>query len=167
MNVIKSIVAFPINSISFTAAVVNRHHQLRSQFLQHVVLPVFAIQTRTRTQTRIRGLPRQPLPGRKTPKPCIYNFQVIYPPDGEYTIMPLKIKKLGGRDPETGRVVVTTLGGGNKKYFRWVDHIRQPNPDGTPIEEKVFKIRYDPIRSANIALVAGGKLIAIQKLSRD
>ena len=105
---------------------------------------------------RIRGFPRQPLPGRAPPEPHKYNWRPIYPPDGKYTILPLKIQKLGGRDPETGKVIVKTIGGGNKKYFRWIDYKKTPNEDGTPFQEKVFKVRYDPLRTSKLALVAGG-----------
>lgn len=103
----------------------------------------------------IRGHPH-PLPANMVrPESSKYNWEPILPPDGKYTIMPLKIKKLAGRHPETGRVVVKTLGGGNKKYFRWIDYDRSANPDGTPKEEKVYNIRYDPLRSTKLALVAG------------
>lgn len=106
-----------------------------------------------------RGHPH-PIPkDMKRPEPSKYNWIPIYPPDNKYTIMPLKIKKLGGRDPETGKVVVKTLGGGNKKYFRWVDYSRTANEDGSPKEEKVYNIRYDPLRSTKLALVAGGILL--------
>jgi len=105
---------------------------------------------------RIRGFPRPPIPGKKFPEPNKYNYIPIYPLDGKYTVMPLKIRKLAGRDPETGRVVVKTLGGGNKKYFRWIDYKKTANEDGSPREEKVFTIRYDPLRTSKLALVAGG-----------
>lgn len=109
-----------------------------------------------RVHPLIRGAPR-PLPkGMIRPESSKYNWEPILPPDGKYTIMPLKIKKLGGRDPETGKVVVKELGGGNKKYFRWIDYTRKANEDGTPREERVFSIRYDPLRSTKLALVAGG-----------
>lgn len=104
----------------------------------------------------IRGHPH-PIPDHmKRPESSKYNWIPILPPDGKYTIAPLKIRKLAGRDPETGRVVVKTLGGGNKKYFRWIDYSREANSDGSPKEERVFNIRYDPLRSTKLALVAGG-----------
>ena len=62
---------------------------------------------------------------------------------------------MGGRSPTTGRVVVKTLGGGNKKYFRWTDYFHQA-PENETIEEKVFKVRYDPWHTNLIALVARG-----------
>jgi len=104
----------------------------------------------------IRGAPR-PLPfGMIPPEPFKYNWRPILPPDGKYTIRPLKISKLAGRHPETGRVIVKGLGGGNKKYFRWVDWNRYPDADGTPFEEKVYHVRYDPLRSTKLALIGGG-----------
>ncbi|CAG2106040.1 unnamed protein product, partial [Medioppia subpectinata] len=99
------------------------------------------------------------MPGRKPPEPHKYNWQPIYPLDGKYTIMPLKIRKLGGRDPETGKVIVKTVGGGNKKYFRWIDYTKTANEDGSPREERVFNVRYDPLRTSKLALVAGGDTI--------
>lgn len=65
----------------------------------------------------------------------------------------MNIRKLAGRDPETGRVVVSTIGGGNKKYFRWVDFKRSA-PVGESVQEKVYKVRYDPLNTYLIALVA-------------
>ena len=142
---------------------------LSSQLISHSAVPSLPFQF---TQLRfrrvfpiIRGAPR-PLPHYITrPESSKYNYIPIFPPDGKYTITPLKIRKLGGRDPETGRVVVKTLGGGNKKYYRWIDYHRAANPDGTPYEEKVFNIRYDPLRSTKLALVAGGMWLTIWLIS--
>lgn len=69
--------------------------------------------------------------------------------------MPLQIQNLGGRDPVTGRVAVRTIGGGNKKKYRWVDHTRHA-PEGESVEEKVYNIRYDPLSTYLLALVARG-----------
>jgi large subunit ribosomal protein L2 len=104
---------------------------------------------------KIRGPPRPPAPFKKSPEPNKYRYKEIYPPDGRYTTKPMYIQKLGGRDPETGRVVVKTAGGGNNKKFRWVDFKRHA-PEGETIEEKVYHIRYDPIHTYLIALVANG-----------
>ncbi|KAI2809445.1 54S ribosomal protein L2 mitochondrial [Blomia tropicalis] len=120
---------------------------LASQFNQTRFRRVFPIN---------RGHPR-PIPFYITrPESSKYNWVPIMPSDGKYTIMPLKIRKLAGRDPVTGRVVVKTLGGGNKKYFRWIDWVRSANKDGSVYEEKVYNIRYDPLRTTKLALVAGG-----------
>ncbi|RWS30014.1 ribosomal protein L2-like protein [Leptotrombidium deliense] len=96
---------------------------------------------------------RPPIPLKVMPREHDFNWQPIYPKDGEYTVQKLKIKKLAGRDPETGKVVVRTLGGGNKKYLKWVDY-RRWAPEGETIEEKVFKVVYSPLHTALLALVA-------------
>ena len=77
-----------------------------------------------------------------------------------YTIKPLKITKLGGRDPITGRKVIEGWGGGSKQRARWIDWLRLPADwprDGPDLVEKVMLIRYDPIRNAQIALTGYGK----------
>ncbi|XP_034040454.1 39S ribosomal protein L2, mitochondrial [Thalassophryne amazonica] len=76
----------------------------------------------------------------------------------KYTIRPIGVKKTGGRD-ETGRIVTHGLGGGHKKRYRMIDFQRlryEPGREDKPFDEKVLLVRYDPCRSADIALVAGG-----------
>ncbi|XP_008320542.1 large ribosomal subunit protein uL2m [Cynoglossus semilaevis] len=76
----------------------------------------------------------------------------------KYTIRPIGMKKTGGRD-HTGRIRVHGIGGGHKQRYRWVDFQRLRYEEGKedkPFEEKVVEVRYDPCRSAGIALVAGG-----------
>ncbi|XP_001508470.1 39S ribosomal protein L2, mitochondrial [Ornithorhynchus anatinus] len=76
----------------------------------------------------------------------------------KYTIRPVKMRKSGGRD-HTGRISVHGIGGGHKQRYRMIDFLRlRPEAGNSPgaFEEKVFSVRYDPCRSANIALVAGG-----------
>ncbi|KAG7166199.1 39S ribosomal protein L2-like [Homarus americanus] len=84
--------------------------------------------------------------------------------DGQYTVKPLKTTKLGGRDPETGRIIVGTLGGGAKRNYRWIDWFRYGPKDGTFLEERVIKILYDPNRSARIALVAHGDNLSCRSM---
>uniref|UniRef100_A0A3Q2VBL5 Mitochondrial ribosomal protein L2 n=1 Tax=Haplochromis burtoni TaxID=8153 RepID=A0A3Q2VBL5_HAPBU len=77
----------------------------------------------------------------------------------KYTIRPIGMKKTGGRD-HTGRIRTHGIGGGHKQRYRWVDFHRlryEANREGQPFEEKVVEVRYDPCRSADIALVAGGE----------
>lgn len=114
----------------------------------------------------ILGWPRKTLylMSRKYPEPHLYNWRPFLPADEQYTVNPLPIQKLGGRDLESGRVVVRTLGGGNLKRFRWVDMYRNGNEDGSVKEERVLKIRYDPLHTPNIALVADGKLFFMNEL---
>nr|CAG4651296.1 EOG090X0COM [Simocephalus serrulatus]SVE94478.1 EOG090X0COM [Simocephalus serrulatus] len=74
----------------------------------------------------------------------------------QYTIKKLRLEKLAGRDPLTGKRVVGGLGGGHKKKYRWVDNCRHGPKEGPPLVEKILQIQYDPCRSARIALIAGG-----------
>ncbi|KAM5262437.1 large ribosomal subunit protein uL2m [Ctenodactylus gundi] len=76
----------------------------------------------------------------------------------KYTVRPVKMRKSGGRD-HTGRIRVHGIGGGHKQCYRMIDFLRFRPQDETkqaPFEEKVVRVRYDPCRSADIALVAGG-----------
>ncbi|XP_032408551.1 large ribosomal subunit protein uL2m [Xiphophorus hellerii] len=88
----------------------------------------------------------------------------------KYTTRPMGMKKTGGRD-HTGRIRTRGIGGGHKQKYRWVDFQRlryEPNKEGQPFEEKVVEVRYDPCRSADIALIAGGNrkrwIIATEKM---
>ncbi|KAM3606172.1 uncharacterized protein V6R79_011943 [Siganus canaliculatus] len=76
----------------------------------------------------------------------------------KYTIRPIGMKKTGGRD-HSGRIRTHGIGGGHKQKYRWIDFQRlryEADKDSQPFEEKVVEVRYDPCRSADIALVAGG-----------
>ncbi|XP_040838913.1 39S ribosomal protein L2, mitochondrial isoform X2 [Ochotona curzoniae] len=76
----------------------------------------------------------------------------------KYTVAPVKMRKTGGRD-HTGRIRVHGIGGGHKQRYRMIDFLRfRPEQDTQPgpFKEKVITVRYDPCRSADIALVAGG-----------
>ncbi|XP_075720754.1 large ribosomal subunit protein uL2m [Rhinoderma darwinii] len=83
----------------------------------------------------------------------------IWKPPTKYTINPIGKRKTGGRD-QTGRVRVRGIGGGHKQLFRMIDFRRlnyELGRENSPFQEKVIEVRYDPCRSADIALVAGGK----------
>uniref|UniRef100_A0A0K0G3S3 39S ribosomal protein L2, mitochondrial (inferred by orthology to a human protein) n=1 Tax=Strongyloides venezuelensis TaxID=75913 RepID=A0A0K0G3S3_STRVS len=76
--------------------------------------------------------------------------------NGEYTYKPLRVNRLGGRDPETGRKVNQHIGGGAKFDYFMIDfHRRGPTTPGDVYEERVLEVRRDPNRSSYIALVAG------------
>lgn len=88
----------------------------------------------------------------------------------KYTVKPIGMKKTGGRD-YTGRIRTHGIGGGHKQKYRWIDFQRlryEPNKEDKPFDEKVVEVRYDPCRSADIALVAGGNrkrwIIATEKM---
>ncbi|XP_076650407.1 mitochondrial ribosomal protein L2 [Halictus rubicundus] len=76
----------------------------------------------------------------------------------EYTVEPLKVTNLGGRDPVTGRVVAKTLGGGLKHKYHWIHWVRDGPTDLTekPKLEKVLAVFTDGCRTANVALVGSG-----------
>uniref|UniRef100_A0A3Q3WGQ4 Large ribosomal subunit protein uL2 RNA-binding domain-containing protein n=1 Tax=Mola mola TaxID=94237 RepID=A0A3Q3WGQ4_MOLML len=76
----------------------------------------------------------------------------------KYTTRPIGMKKTGGRD-HSGRVRTHGIGGGHKQRYRMIDFQRlhyEADKEDQPFEEKVVEVRYDPCRSADIALVAGG-----------
>jgi len=88
-----------------------------------------------------------------------YRHIIHYPEDGRYTIKPLQVTKLGGRDPETGRKVIGRVGGGSKQKHRWIDFRRWPqhmDPEGPDLVERVLYVRYDPMRKPMIALTGCG-----------
>ncbi|KAH8270552.1 hypothetical protein KR018_011483 [Drosophila ironensis] len=74
----------------------------------------------------------------------------------EYTVAPLKITHLAGRDPLTGRMVAKGIGGGVKQAYRWVKWVRDGPAEGPPQEELVLEVLPDGCRTAKVALVAVG-----------
>jgi len=90
-----------------------------------------------------------------TPGVCLKRI-VHY--EDKYTVKPLSVTNLGGRDTVTGRKVIQGWGGGIKHKYHWVQFDRRgPTEDVPPIEEKVIQIVFDGCRSARLALVAGGE----------
>jgi len=91
------------------------------------------------------------------PKPGwpLYLRRTVHYPE-KYTIKPIPTTNLAGRDPETGRVVVATLGGGLKHPYLWTDYKRVVPPNSPPLIEKVIEIIPEPNRSAHVALVGHG-----------
>ncbi|XP_066553199.1 large ribosomal subunit protein uL2m [Amia ocellicauda] len=76
----------------------------------------------------------------------------------KYTIRPIGMRKTGGRD-HTGKIKTCGIGGGHKQRYRIIDFQRmhlEPGKESQSFEEKVIEVRYDPCRSADIALIAGG-----------
>lgn len=81
--------------------------------------------------------------------------RIVHFPE-EYTVKPLEVTNLGGRDPVTGRLVVKGIGGGIKHKYHWIDWKRVGPKEGPPVEEKVLKIIKDGCRTAFVALVGSG-----------
>ncbi|KAJ8248379.1 hypothetical protein GJAV_G00241400 [Gymnothorax javanicus] len=88
----------------------------------------------------------------------------------KYTVRPIGMKKTGGRD-HTGKLRTAGIGGGHKQRYRIIDFQRlnvEKDPEKQSFQERVMEVRYDPCRSADIALVAGGSrkrwIIATEKM---
>ncbi|XP_013183664.1 large ribosomal subunit protein uL2m [Amyelois transitella] len=81
--------------------------------------------------------------------------RIVHFPD-KYTVKPLEVTNLAGRDPVTGRVVAKGIGGGIKHKYHWIDWLRDGPTEGPPQEEKVIQVMEDGCRTAHIALVAVG-----------
>lgn len=50
----------------------------------------------------------------------------------KYTVKPLEVTNLAGRDPKTGRIVVNGIGGGIKHKYHWIDWKRIGPTEGPP-----------------------------------
>lgn len=74
----------------------------------------------------------------------------------EYTIEPLRVTNLAGRDPETGRLIAKGIGGGIKHKYHWIKWVRDGPAEGPPQTEKVVDVIDDGCRTAKVALVAVG-----------
>jgi len=81
--------------------------------------------------------------------------RIIHYPE-KYTIKPLDVTNLAGRDPVTGRIVCKGIGGGIKHKYHWIAWKREGPKEGPPQVERVFKIIKDGCRTAFVALVAVG-----------
>lgn len=73
-----------------------------------------------------------------------------------YTIEPLNVTNLAGRDPYTGRLVCKGIGGGIKHKYHQIQWLRDGPTEGPPKEEKILKVFKDGCRTADVALVASG-----------
>ncbi|RXN17885.1 39S ribosomal mitochondrial [Labeo rohita] len=89
---------------------------------------------------------------------CDLQNRSLWKQRDKYTTRPIGMKKTGGRD-YTGKIITHRIGGGHKQRYRMIDFQRlryESGKEDQPIVEKVIEVRYDPCRSADIALVAGG-----------
>ncbi|XP_037972013.2 39S ribosomal protein L2, mitochondrial [Plutella xylostella] len=81
--------------------------------------------------------------------------RIVHFPES-YTVKPLDVTNLAGRDPETGRMIAKGIGGGIKHKYHWIDWLRDGPTEGPPQDEKVIQIIEDGCRTSHIALVAVG-----------
>uniref|UniRef100_A0A182NDM8 Uncharacterized protein n=1 Tax=Anopheles dirus TaxID=7168 RepID=A0A182NDM8_9DIPT len=81
--------------------------------------------------------------------------RIVHYPE-EYTVEPLRVTNLAGRDPETGRLVAKGIGGGIKHKYHWIKWVRDGPSEGEPQIEKVIEVLDDGCRTAKVALVAVG-----------
>lgn len=92
------------------------------------------------------------------PKPgegIAYRRKVHFP--SKYTVEPLNVTNLAGRDPVTGRVVAKGIGGGIKHKYHWIKWVRDgPSDPDHPQLEKVVDIIFDGCRTPKVAVVAVG-----------
>ncbi|XP_045775672.1 39S ribosomal protein L2, mitochondrial [Maniola jurtina] len=91
------------------------------------------------------------------PKPGFgisYRRTVHFPE--EYTVKPLEVTNLAGRDPVSGRLVAKGIGGGIKHKYHWIAWVRDGPTEGPPQEEKVIQVLECGCRTAHVALVAVG-----------
>ncbi|XP_014768002.1 39S ribosomal protein L2, mitochondrial isoform X1 [Octopus bimaculoides] len=73
----------------------------------------------------------------------------------KYTMKPIPLSKSGGRGHD-GRIQTHGIGGGHRKNYRMVDFKKDGPREGPPLVEVVKCVRYDPCRTADIAVVATG-----------
>ncbi|KAK1791317.1 hypothetical protein P4O66_013342 [Electrophorus voltai] len=147
-----SFISRALNALSFT---------LSSKFISSPVLvnaalnaqagrnALLAIPPASISLTHIRGF--------LTTAP-VWQNRTLWKQSDKYTIRPIGVKKTGGRD-HTGKIRRHGIGGGHKQRYRMIDFQRlryEPGKEGQLIEERVIEVRYDPCRTADIALVAGG-----------
>ncbi|KAK1122746.1 hypothetical protein K0M31_009188 [Melipona bicolor] len=99
------------------------------------------------------NLVKKPKPGEKGK-----SYRRIVHFQDKYTVEPLKVTNLAGRDPVTGRVVAKGIGGGIKHKYHWVQWIRDGPTDLNvpPKEDKVLAVFKDGCRTSFVALVGGG-----------
>ncbi|XP_008548230.2 39S ribosomal protein L2, mitochondrial [Microplitis demolitor] len=79
--------------------------------------------------------------------------------EDKYTVKPLQVTNLAGRDPITGRLVAIGIGGGIKHKYHWIKWNRDgpTDPSLPPKEEKVLEVFKDGCRTSYVALVAHDK----------
>ncbi|XP_014475817.1 PREDICTED: 39S ribosomal protein L2, mitochondrial [Dinoponera quadriceps] len=104
-----------------------------------------------RYKTKFLNLPKPGIDGKSYRR--IVHFK------DEYTVEPLQVTNLAGRDPVTGRVIAKGIGGGIKHKYHWIKWVRDgpKDLDEPPQEEKVLEVFKDGCRTAFVALIGVGR----------
>ncbi|KAF7408004.1 hypothetical protein HZH66_002541 [Vespula vulgaris] len=86
------------------------------------------------------------------------NYRRIVHFKDEYTVEPLQVTNLAGRDPVSGRIIVKGIGGGIKHKYHWIKWVRDGPTDlnEKPKEEKVLDVFKDGCRTCFVALIGSG-----------
>ncbi|XP_050484614.1 39S ribosomal protein L2, mitochondrial [Bombus huntii] len=96
----------------------------------------------------------------KVPKPGVKgkSYRRIVHFKDKYTVEPLNVTNLAGRDPVTGRLVAKGIGGGIKHKYHWIQWIRDGPTDlnEPPREDKVLAVFKDGCRTSFVALIGNG-----------
>ncbi|XP_054002524.1 39S ribosomal protein L2, mitochondrial [Hylaeus anthracinus] len=97
----------------------------------------------------------------EVPKPGVKgkSYRRIVHFKDEYTVEPLEVTNLAGRDPVTGRVVANGIGGGIKHKYHWIHWVRDGPTDlnEKPREDRVLEVFKDGCRTSFVALIGGGR----------
>ncbi|XP_076174649.1 mitochondrial ribosomal protein L2 [Ptiloglossa arizonensis] len=98
---------------------------------------------------------------KKLPKPGVdgISYRRIVHFKDEYTVEPLKVTNLAGRDPVSGRVIANGIGGGVKHKYHWIYWIRNGPTDlkENPREDRVLAVFKDGCRTSYVALIGSGR----------
>lgn len=121
-----------------------------SNLMKTLTISEFKCVPRVLGSVRYKKYVEKPIPGYG----ISYRRIVHYPE--KYTVKPLDVTNLGGRDPVSGRLVCKGIGGGIKHKYHWIDWKREGPKEGPPQVEKVIEIIKDGCRTAFVALVAVG-----------
>jgi large subunit ribosomal protein L2 len=80
--------------------------------------------------------------------------RIVHFPE-QYTVTPLAVTNLAGRDPVSGRMVAKGIGGGIKHKYHWIKWVRDGPMEGVQVE-KVIDVIFDGCRTSKVALVGVG-----------
>ncbi|KAJ8684332.1 hypothetical protein QAD02_020124 [Eretmocerus hayati] len=133
------------------ATVLRRLFGQRSVHLSDLIAPATCQTQLIREYWKPKDNPKPGIPGEQYRR--IVHFK------DKYTVEPLEVTNLAGRNPATGRLVCKGIGGGIKHKYHWINWIRDGPTDLSepPKQERVLRIFPDGCRTSHVALVGCGK----------